>query len=104
MNLVLLLATFYFQIIASEPTRVGMKFKVFFESIWNIWDTFAILFFTAAVIVRHLPMTPKAARMIYVVNIVFWFVRILEILSVNKYLGPYVKIISKLVRYISSSC
>ena len=74
-----------------------MKFKVFFESVWNIWDTFAILVFSAAVIVRHLPVTPKAARMIYVVNIVFWYFRILEILSVNKYLGPYVKIISKLV-------
>ena len=86
-----------FQVISSEPTRVAMKFKVFFESIWNIWDTFAIMVFTAAVIVRHLPVTEKAARMIYVVNIVFWYFRILEILSVNKYLGPYVKIISKLV-------
>ena len=74
-----------------------MKFKVFFESVWNIWDTIAIMVFSSAVIVRNLPVTPKAARMIYVVNIVFWYLRILEILSVNKYLGPYVKIISKFV-------
>lgn len=41
--------------------------------------------------------TRKAARIIYTLNIVFFYIRILEILSVNQYLGPYVKIIGKLV-------
>lgn len=45
--------------------------------------------------------TRQAARIIYTLNIVFFYIRILEILSVNQYLGPYVKIIGKLLRDMS---
>ncbi|XP_052279179.1 transient receptor potential cation channel subfamily M member 3-like isoform X3 [Dreissena polymorpha] len=86
------------KIIASEPTSILGKFKVFFGSVWNVWDTVSILFFATAVIVRHLPVTPRAARVLYTVNIVFWYLRVMEILGVNKYLGPYLKIIVRLLR------
>ncbi|XP_053405277.1 transient receptor potential cation channel subfamily M member 3-like isoform X7 [Mercenaria mercenaria] len=86
------------QIIASEPTSLLGKVKVFFSSVWNIWDTVSILWFSTAVIVRFLPVNHRAARVLYVINITFWYLRILEILSVNKYLGPYLKIIVKLLR------
>ncbi|KAL4227851.1 Transient receptor putative cation channel subfamily M member 7 [Mactra antiquata] len=86
------------QIIASEPNSLLGKIKVFFSSVWNIWDTVSIMWFAAAVIVRFLPLNPKAARVLYVINITFWYLRILEIMSVNKYLGPYLKIIVKLLR------
>ncbi|XP_060573986.1 transient receptor potential cation channel subfamily M member 3-like [Ruditapes philippinarum] len=86
------------QIIASEPTSFLGKIKVFFSSVWNIWDTVSILWFSTAVLVRFLPVNHRAARVLYVINITFWYLRILEILSVNKYLGPYLKIIVKLLR------
>ena len=56
-----------------------------------------MMFFTAVGLRFH-DETRKAARIVYTLNIVFFYIRILEILSVNKYLGPYVKIIGKLVR------
>ena len=36
-------------------------------------------------------------RVFYCVDIIFWYVRILDIFSVNKYLGPYVMMIGKMV-------
>ncbi|XP_052793004.1 transient receptor potential cation channel subfamily M member 3-like isoform X2 [Mya arenaria] len=86
------------QIIASEPRSLLGKFKVFFGNVWNVWDTVSILFFVTAVIVRHCPVNPRAARVLYTVNITFWYLRVMEILSVNKYLGPYLKIIVRLLR------
>lgn len=36
-------------------------------------------------------------RVLYCVNIIFWYVRILDLFAVSKNLGPYVVIIAKLV-------
>ncbi|KAL3865684.1 hypothetical protein ACJMK2_043048, partial [Sinanodonta woodiana] len=89
------------QVIASEPVRFTKKVQVFFSDLWNLWDTIAILLFSSGAVLRVDPGMYKATRVIYAVNIVFWYMRMLEILSVNKYLGPYVKIIGKLVRDMS---
>lgn len=85
------------QIVASEPVKISLKLRVFFSQYWNIWDLVAILMFSTAVGLRMHNETRQAARIIYTLNIVFFYIRILEILSVNQYLGPYVKIIGKLV-------
>ena len=84
---------------ASEPVKISLKLRVFFSQYWNIWDMVAILMFSTAVGLRMYDETRKAARILYTLNIVFFYIRILEILSVNQYLGPYVKIIGKLVSY-----
>ncbi|KAJ8304156.1 hypothetical protein KUTeg_017739 [Tegillarca granosa] len=84
------------QIVASEPVKVSMKLRVHFSHLWNIWDAVAIIIFTVAWCLRFYPSTLGAARIVFVFNIVFWLVRILEIMMVHKYLGPYVKIIGKL--------
>lgn len=89
------------QIVASEPVKISLKLRVFFSQYWNIWDLVAILMFFSAVGLRMYDETRQAARIIYTLNIVFFYIRILEILSVNQYLGPYVKIIGKLLRDMS---
>lgn len=89
--------SFILQIVASEPVKISLKLRVFFSQYWNIWDLVAILMFFSAVGLRMYDETRQAARIIYTLNIVFFYIRILEILSVNQYLGPYVKIIGKLV-------
>ncbi|XP_061172975.1 transient receptor potential cation channel subfamily M member 3-like isoform X2 [Saccostrea echinata] len=102
MTYVFSLATEKFrQIVASEPVKCSLKLRVFFSQYWNIWDMVAILMFSTAVGLRMFDETRKAARIIYTLNIVFFYIRILEILSVNQYLGPYVKIIGKLLRDMS---
>ncbi|XP_048733275.2 transient receptor potential cation channel subfamily M member 1-like isoform X2 [Ostrea edulis] len=102
MTYVFSLATEKFrQVVASEPVKLSLKLRVFFIQYWNIWDMVAILMFSTAVGLRMFDETRKAARIIYTLNIVFFYIRILEILSVNQYLGPYVKIIGKLLRDMS---
>ncbi|KAL8608834.1 hypothetical protein ACOMHN_034779 [Nucella lapillus] len=86
------------QVIAQEPVKVHMKVRMFVGRIWNIWDMIAIAGFGVAVALRCFPEYVKDAQVVYTVDLVLWNMRILEILSVNQYLGPYVKIIAKLIR------
>ncbi|GFR59832.1 transient receptor potential cation channel subfamily M member 1 [Elysia marginata] len=86
------------QIVASEPTKISMKLRVYISQLWNILDTLGISLFIVGFVLRFIPSTLRDAQLIYTVDIIFWNIRILEILSVNKYLGPYVKIIGKLLR------
>ncbi|XP_035824941.1 transient receptor potential cation channel trpm [Aplysia californica] len=86
------------QIIASEPVKVWMKLRVYISQLWNILDTLGISMFAAGLVLRCIPSTLRDGQLVYTVDIIFWNIRILEILSVNKYLGPYVKIIGKLLR------
>nr|QHX41567.1 transient receptor potential cation channel subfamily M member 3-like [Octopus vulgaris] len=88
-------------VIAAEPVQLLMKLRVYLANIWNIWDTCAILFFSLGVCLRFNKDTLQASRLVYIVDVVLWYIRILEVLSVNKYLGPYLKIICKLLRDMS---
>lgn len=80
-----------------------MKMRMYIGRVWNLWDTLAIVLFAVGVVLRCFPTYIKDAQLVYVIDVVLWNMRILEILSVNQYLGPYVKIIAKLVRG-SSTC
>ncbi|XP_076465905.1 transient receptor potential cation channel subfamily M member 1-like [Babylonia areolata] len=94
-----LLASLLFErVIAQEPVKLSMKIRMFLSRIWNIWDLIAIALFAVGVVLRCFPDRVKDAELVYVVDLVLWNMRILEILSVNQYLGPYVKIIAKLIR------
>ena len=85
------------QVIAQEPVKLSMKVHMFLSRIWNLWDLLAIALFVVGACLRFFPSRIKDAHLVYVVDVVLWNTRILEILSVNQYLGPYVKIIAKLV-------
>ncbi|XP_064619053.1 transient receptor potential cation channel subfamily M member 3-like isoform X3 [Lineus longissimus] len=85
------------EIISSEPTKPAQKLHVYFEDIWNILDTIAIIAFGIGVGVRLNPDTMIHGRVIYCVDIIFWYIRILDIFSVNKYLGPYVMMVGKMI-------
>ncbi|XP_055889921.1 transient receptor potential cation channel subfamily M member 3-like isoform X5 [Biomphalaria glabrata] len=86
------------QIIASEPVNISMKLRVYISQLWNLLDTIGIALFSIGVILRFIPSTLIDAQIIYSVDVIFWNIRMLEIFSVNKYLGPYVKIMGKLLR------
>ncbi|XP_060069343.1 transient receptor potential cation channel subfamily M member 1-like [Ylistrum balloti] len=83
-------------IIASEPVNFTKKMNLYFSQKWNIWDTMALTSFAMAVTLRFIPATLRDARILYTINIVFWYPRILQMISVNRYLGPYIKIMAKL--------
>lgn len=82
----------------SEPGKLSQKIKVWLQEYWNITDLVAISVFIIGAILR-LQNQPYMGygRVIYCVDIIFWYIRVLDIFGVNKYLGPYVMMIGKMV-------
>lgn len=81
----------------SEPAKFSQKVWVFFSETWNIVDAIAVVLFAIGVSLRLNPPSMLQGRVFYCLDIVFWYIRILDIFSVNKYLGPYVMMIGKMV-------
>ena len=83
----------------SEPGKLLQKVKVWLQEYWNITDLMAILIFSVGMVLRlQDPPFMSYGRVIYCVNIIYWYIRLLDIFGVNKYLGPYVMMIGKMVR------
>lgn len=82
----------------SEPGKLSQKVKVWLQEYWNITDLVAICVFLVGATLR-LQRQPYMGygRVIYCVDIIFWYIRVLDIFGVNKYLGPYVMMIGKMV-------
>ncbi|MEQ2181774.1 Transient receptor putative cation channel subfamily M member 3 [Goodea atripinnis] len=86
-------------ILMSEPGKLLQKVKVWLQEYWNITDLMAILIFSVGMVLRlQEPPLMSYGRVIYCVNIIYWYIRLLDIFGVNKYLGPYVMMIGKMVR------
>ncbi|XP_041442727.1 transient receptor potential cation channel subfamily M member 7 isoform X3 [Xenopus laevis] len=97
------------EILMSEAGKLTQKLRVWFSSYLNINDTFAIITFLVGFGLRfgerdiiHDNDDKEdyifiAGRLIYCLNIIFWFVKLVHILSVNQDAGPYVLIIGKMV-------
>ncbi|KAK2920508.1 hypothetical protein Q8A73_002712 [Channa argus] len=86
------------QILMSEPGKLKQKIIVWLEDYWNITDVAAISVFLFGLLLR-LENEPYMGygRVIYCVDIIFWYIRVLDIFGVNKYLGPYVMMIGKMM-------
>ncbi|XP_022605701.1 transient receptor potential cation channel subfamily M member 1 [Seriola dumerili] len=86
------------QILMSEPGKLKQKVNVWLEDYWNITDLVAISVFLLGLLLR-LQNEPYMGygRVIYCVDIIFWYIRVLDIFGVNKYLGPYVMMIGKMM-------
>ncbi|XP_055135068.1 transient receptor potential cation channel subfamily M member 7 isoform X16 [Symphalangus syndactylus] len=95
------------EIFMSEAGKVNQKIKVWFSDYFNISDTIAIVSFFIGFGLRfgakwnfanaydnHVFV---AGRLIYCLNIIFWYVRLLDFLAVNQQAGPYVMMIGKMV-------
>ncbi|XP_037835934.1 transient receptor potential cation channel subfamily M member 1-like isoform X2 [Kryptolebias marmoratus] len=86
------------QILMSEPGKLKQKISVWLEDYWNITDLVAISVFLLGLLLR-IQNEPYMGygRVIYCVDIIFWYIRVLDIFGVNKYLGPYVMMIGKMM-------
>ncbi|XP_034443367.1 transient receptor potential cation channel subfamily M member 1 isoform X2 [Hippoglossus hippoglossus] len=86
------------QILMSEPGKLRQKISVWMEEYWNITDMVAIATFLFGLMLRlqHEPYMGYG-RVIYCIDIIFWYIRVLDIFGVNKYLGPYVMMIGKMM-------
>uniref|UniRef100_A0A673CLY6 Transient receptor potential cation channel, subfamily M, member 1b n=1 Tax=Sphaeramia orbicularis TaxID=375764 RepID=A0A673CLY6_9TELE len=86
------------KILMSEPGKLKQKISVWLEEYWNITDLVAISTFLLGLMLRlqHEPYMGYG-RVIYCIDIIFWYIRVLDIFGVNKYLGPYVMMIGKMM-------
>uniref|UniRef100_A0A4W6DDC4 Transient receptor potential cation channel, subfamily M, member 1b n=1 Tax=Lates calcarifer TaxID=8187 RepID=A0A4W6DDC4_LATCA len=78
--------------------KLKQKISVWLEEYWNITDLVAISTFLLGLMLR-LQNEPYMGygRVIYCIDIIFWYIRVLDIFGVNKYLGPYVMMIGKMM-------
>lgn len=56
-----------------------------------------VIVFVIALVLRFSPQTLMIGRVLYCIEIVFWYLKSLEFLSVNKYVGPYITMVGKMV-------
>uniref|UniRef100_A0A672JPF2 non-specific serine/threonine protein kinase n=1 Tax=Salarias fasciatus TaxID=181472 RepID=A0A672JPF2_SALFA len=85
------------EVMMSEPRKLSQKLKVWFSEYWNISDFTAILLFMAGLTMRwHAEPYRTAGRIAYCLDIIFWFVRVMDLLAVNQHAGPYLTMITKM--------
>ncbi|XP_018316097.1 transient receptor potential cation channel trpm isoform X1 [Mycetomoellerius zeteki] len=86
------------EIATSEPVMLSHKFSVWAWNMWNPCDAAAIIFFQIGLALRLRHSTLDVGRVIYCVDCIYWYLRILNILGVNKYFGPLVTMMGKMVK------
>ncbi|XP_041642551.1 transient receptor potential cation channel subfamily M member 6 isoform X2 [Cheilinus undulatus] len=85
------------EVLMSEPRKLSQKLKIWFSEYWNISDFIAILLFLIGLVMRLLPDPyHTAGRISYCLDIIFWFVRVMDLLAVNQHAGPYLTMITKM--------
>ncbi|XP_037103647.1 transient receptor potential cation channel subfamily M member 7 isoform X4 [Syngnathus acus] len=82
----------------SEAGKISQKIKVWFDDYFNVSDFLAIVsFFIGFGLRLGGGKTFVPGRTVYCLNIIFWYVRLLDIMAVNQQAGPYVMMIAKMV-------
>nr|XP_046242836.1 transient receptor potential cation channel subfamily M member 6 isoform X2 [Scatophagus argus] len=85
------------EVLMSEPRKLSQKLKIWFSEYWNISDFIAIVLFLAGLAMRwHGNPYWTAGRISYCLDIIFWFVRVMDLLAVNQHAGPYLTMITKM--------
>nr|XP_012234779.1 PREDICTED: transient receptor potential cation channel trpm [Linepithema humile] len=86
------------EIAISEPATLSHKFSVWAWNMWNPCDAAAIIFFQIGLALRLRNSSHDVGRVMYCVDCIYWYLRILNILGVNKYFGPLVTMMGKMVK------
>ncbi|MBN3296361.1 TRPM7 protein, partial [Amia calva] len=82
----------------SEAGKISQKIKVWFSDYFNVSEALAIATFFVGFGLRFgTGDVITAGRIVYCLNIIFWYVQLLDILAVNQQAGPYVMMIGKMV-------
>ncbi|XP_069891859.1 transient receptor potential cation channel subfamily M member 6 isoform X3 [Dipodomys merriami] len=85
------------EICISEPEKLTQKVKVWISEYWNLMEAVAVGLFSVGFGLRWGPPPwGTAGRLIYCINIIFWFSRLMDFFAVNQHAGPYVTMIAKM--------
>uniref|UniRef100_A0A7M4EFC9 non-specific serine/threonine protein kinase n=1 Tax=Crocodylus porosus TaxID=8502 RepID=A0A7M4EFC9_CROPO len=85
------------EVFISEPGKFRQKVKVWIYEYWNFTDSIAIILFMTGFGLRWAdPPVQTAGRLIYCLDIIFWYTRLLDFFAVNQHAGPYLTMIGKM--------
>ena len=81
----------------AERATPKEKLKLWYRDIWNRMDMLNLILFTVGLVLRFFPSTFPAARIILCIDLLFFFVRVLNSFLVVKSLGPKLLMIERMV-------
>ncbi|XP_010120517.1 PREDICTED: transient receptor potential cation channel subfamily M member 6, partial [Chlamydotis macqueenii] len=85
------------EVFISEPGKFRQKVKVWIYEYWNFTDSIAIILFIIGFGLRWSdPPVQTAGRLLYCLDIIFWYTRLLDLFAVNQHAGPYLTMIGKM--------
>ncbi|NWY45030.1 TRPM6 protein, partial [Sylvia atricapilla] len=85
------------EVFISEPGKFRQKVKVWIYEYWNFTDSVAIILFMIGFGLRwSTPRVQTAGRLLYCLDIIFWYTRLLDLFAVNQHAGPYLTMIGKM--------
>uniref|UniRef100_A0A8B9CII9 non-specific serine/threonine protein kinase n=1 Tax=Anser brachyrhynchus TaxID=132585 RepID=A0A8B9CII9_9AVES len=85
------------EVFISEPGKFCQKVKVWIYEYWNFTDSIAIILFMIGFGLRWFePPVQTAGRLLYCLDIIFWYARLLDLFAVNQHAGPYLTMIGKM--------
>ncbi|NXO05082.1 TRPM6 protein, partial [Rhinopomastus cyanomelas] len=85
------------EVFISEPGKFCQKVKVWIYEYWNFTDSVAIILFMIGFGLRWFnPPVQTAGRLLYCLDIIFWYARLLDFFAVNQHAGPYLTMIGKM--------
>lgn len=89
------------ELLQTDTPRFSGKIKIFFSKVMNSLDMLFIFTILLALIFRltGVDYLQKVARLIYCVNTIYWIIKLMEFLLVNKYAGVLIIIASRMVKY-----
>ncbi|ELW68490.1 Transient receptor potential cation channel subfamily M member 6 [Tupaia chinensis] len=89
------------EVCISEPEKFSQKVKLWISEYWNLMETVAIGLFLVGFGLRWGdPPFHTAGRLIYCLDIIFWYSRLLDFFAVNQHAGPYVTMLAKIAANI----
>ncbi|KFO97615.1 Transient receptor potential cation channel subfamily M member 6, partial [Calypte anna] len=85
------------EVFISEPGKLRQKVIVWIYEYWNFTDSIAIIIFMIGFGLRWSdPPVRTAGRLLYCLDIIFWYARLLDLFAVNQHAGPYLTMIGKM--------
>ncbi|KFR14132.1 Transient receptor potential cation channel subfamily M member 6, partial [Opisthocomus hoazin] len=85
------------EVFISEPGKFQQKVKVWIYEYWNFTDSIAVILFVIGFGLRWSdPPVQTAGRLLYCLDIIFWYARLLDLFAVNQHAGPYLTMIGKM--------
>ncbi|KAG2458820.1 TRPM5 protein, partial [Polypterus senegalus] len=74
------------------------KAEIYFSKMWNVFDVLSFCFFAAGVACRLAPATLYFGRIILSIGFIVYCLRLVDIFTVNKNLGPKIIIVKRMLK------